>query len=95
MDSTAWKEELPYIQLVYNATPQSRTKISPYKLATGRDALLPMDLAVPQENVPSSLDFAGGLATLWRDVKLKMEQLHQREKVAADASRREAGIIEG
>ena len=44
-EEQAWKDQLPYLQMVHNATPQSRTSISPYKLATGRDLLLPVDLA--------------------------------------------------
>ena len=64
-ESSQWRDDLPYLQLIHNATPQSRTRLSPYKLATGRDLLLPLDLAVPQESVPASQDFATGLATLW------------------------------
>ena len=70
--------------MIHNATPQSRTQLSPYKLATGRDLLLPIDLAAPAESVPASLEFAEGLATLWQKTKLKMEQLHQKEKMVAD-----------
>ena len=71
-----WRAQLPYLQMIHNATPQSRTQLSPYKLATGRDLLLPIDLATPAESVPASLEFAEGLATLWQKTKLKMEQLH-------------------
>lgn len=94
-DSTNWRAELPYLQMIYNATPQSRTRLSPYKLATGRDVLLPIDLAVPKESVPASQNFAEGLATLWQSIRQKMTALHQQEKVVADRSRREAGITVG
>ena len=54
-----------------------------------------MDLALLQESVPASLDFSEGLINLWKMTKLRMEELHQKEKRVADRSRRESGISVG
>ena len=44
-----WEEKLPYIDMVYNSSPQSRTKESLHHMMTGRQLKFPVDL-----------DFSGG-----------------------------------
>ena len=70
-----WTKQLALVQLLYNATPQSRTALSPYQLATGRGIKLPINVAMASVPVPAAQDFAGDLINLWRKNKSKLESL--------------------
>ena len=52
-----WVKTLPLLALLYNATPQSETKQSPYFVATGRQLALPVDLALRDLKVPAVSEF--------------------------------------
>ena len=53
---------------------------------------LPVDLALPQQEVPAAQEFAEGLITLWQATKTKLERLQAKEKIQVDRARRESGI---
>lgn len=67
-DTTRWVETLPLVALLYNATPQSRTKEAPYTVATGRALAMPIDIALADTNVPAATQFTKNLQTLWDKV---------------------------
>ena len=88
-------KDLPLLLLLYNATPQSRTRRSPYFVATGRQPCLPVDLALSDFKVPAVGNFLYRITSLWRTVKAKLIGQSQRDKTAADQVRRSAKISEG
>ena len=61
------------VQLLYNATPQSRTQMSLYQLASGREMVLPIDLATSDVPVPAAEDFTKEFITLWKETKGRLE----------------------
>ena len=88
-------KDLPLLSLLYNATPQSRTRRSPYFVATGHQPCLPIDLALSDLKVPAVGNFLDRINSMWRTVKAKLIGQSQRDKTAADHARRLAKIKEG
>ena len=88
-------KDLPLLSLLYNATPQSRTRRSPYFVATGRQPCLPIDLALSDLKVPAVGNFLDRITSMWRTVKAKLIGQSQRDKTDADHARRSAKIKEG
>ena len=88
-------KDLPLLSLLYNAMPQSRTRRSPYFVATGRQPCLPIDLALSDLKVPAVGNFLDRITSMWRTVKAKLIGQSQRDKTAADHARRSAKIKEG
>ena len=78
--------------MVYNATPQSRTGESPYRVATGRDLHLSIDTVLSSGKVPAATRFSEDLITLWRNCKAKLETVQQQDKRRADRARRKVDI---
>lgn len=57
-DPTRWHEELPFVVLGYNATLQTSTKHSPFRLLYGREPSLPLHNILPDPQPSGSTDRA-------------------------------------
>ena len=53
-----WEEKLPYLEIVYNSNPQSRTKESPHYAMVGRQWKFPVDLQFSGATVPAAIETA-------------------------------------
>ena len=51
-------EKLPYLEMVYNSSPQSRTKESPHYMMIGRQLKFPVDLDFSGATVPAATETA-------------------------------------
>ena len=67
-----WVNNFPLPLLLYNATPQSQTRKSPYFIATGCQPCLPVDLVLSDLKVPAVDNFLDQITSLWRTVKAKL-----------------------
>ena len=63
-----------------NTTPQSRTGLSPYHIAFGRELKLPIDLALVPTRTPAVREFAEGLDRLWKDIRNRLECQREKDK---------------
>lgn len=81
--------------MIYNATPQSRTGLSPYYVDTGRVMKLPIDVALSRSELPAVQHFAEDLQQVWKTTQDILKATQERDKTKADATRREANISVG
>ena len=51
-----WEEKLPYLEMVYNSSPQSMTKESPHYVMVGRQLKVPVDLDFSGATVPAATE---------------------------------------
>lgn len=71
-DQRNWDVWLPYVMMVYRATPHSRTKYSPYYLLHGREMRLPTDWIRKEVQLDLSED------DLIHEIKQRMQLASQR-----------------
>ena len=65
----SWEEKLPYLEMVYNSSPQSRTKESPHYVMVGRQLKFPADLDFSRATVPAATDNASEMQAVWERVR--------------------------
>ena len=64
-----WEEKLPYLAMVYNSSPQSRTKESPHYVMVGRQLKFPVDLDFSGATVPAATKTASEIQAVWERVR--------------------------
>ena len=64
-----WEEKLPYLEMVYNRSPQLRTKESPHYVMVGRQLKFPADLNFSRATVPAAIETASEMQAVWEDRK--------------------------
>ena len=64
-----WEEKLPYLEMVYNSSPQSRTKESPHYVMVGRQLKFPVDLDFSGATVPAATEAASEIQAVWERVR--------------------------
>ena len=60
-----WKEKPPYLEMVYNSSPQSRSKESLHYVMTGRQLKFPLDLDFSRATVPAATETANEMQAVW------------------------------
>ena len=63
-----WEEKLPYLEMVYNSRPQSRSKENPHYVMAGRQLKLPLDLEFSGATVPAATGTASEMQAVWERV---------------------------
>ena len=63
------EERLPYLEMVYNSSPQSRTTESLYYVMVGRQLKFPMDLELSRATVPAATETASEIQAVWERVR--------------------------
>ena len=100
---TDWDELLPAITFAYNTSRQESTRLSPFYLMHGREALVPLDIALGVNPNPVILksgerfvdpDYATSvlqnLEKARQEVVTRMRRVHIEQKKAYDVRRRQA-----
>ena len=100
---TDWDELLPAITFAYNTSRQESTRLSPFYLMHGREALVPLDIALGVNPNPVILksgerfvdpDYATSvlqnLEKARQEVVTRMRRVHIEQKKAYDVGRRQA-----
>jgi hypothetical protein len=90
---TNWDEILPYVTFAYNSSRQESTGRTPFYLTYGREARLPVDVAIgarPSIGSNDPLLVARNLETAREEVRTRLEQIQERQKELYDAKHREA-----
>ena len=64
-----WGEKLPSLEMVYNSSPQSRTKESPHYVMVGRQLKFPVDLDFSGATVPAATETASEMQAVWERVR--------------------------
>jgi hypothetical protein len=89
---TNWDEILPYVTFAYSSRQES-TGRTPFYLTYGREARLPVDVAIgatPSIGSNDPLTVARNLETAREEVRTRLEQVQERQKGLYDAKHREA-----
>ena len=68
VEEEGWEEKLPYLEIVYNSSPQSSTKESLYYVMTGRQLKFPVDLDFSGATVPAATETARDMQAVWEQV---------------------------
>ena len=64
-----WEEKLPYLEMVYNSRPQSRSKENPHYVMAGRQLKLPLDLEFCGATVSAATGTASEMQAVWERVR--------------------------
>src|SRR6185295_6831912 len=87
-----WDLQLAAVEFAYNNAKQSSTSISPFKLVTGQDPIVPLSLTTSVEidtNVPSTEDFVKKIADGIKKAMEKLQEAQKSQKKYADKGRRD------
>ena len=90
-NTTAWDDLLPRAEFAYNASKHRATGYSPFRVTTGKDPLLPVDLIPlpsPGKDSTEAITFATDLTVLHRQVRDRLTAYTNKIKAAADEHRR-------
>ena len=68
-EEAGWEEKLPYLEMEYNGSPQSRTKKSPHYVMVGRQLKFPVDLDFSGATVPAATETASEIQAVWERVR--------------------------
>ena len=68
-EEEGWEEKLPYLEMVYNSSPQSRTKESPHYVMVGRQLKFLVDLDFSGATVPAATEAASEIQAVWERVR--------------------------
>ena len=90
-NTTAWDELLPRAEFTYNASEHRATGYSPFRIATGMDPNLPIDL-LPLPNLGAgsteAVTFATDLTALHQQVRARLTEYNTKVKSTVDEHRR-------
>ena len=59
------EEKLPYLEMVYNSSPQSRTKENSHYVIVGRQLKFPVGLDFSGATVPAATETASEMQAVW------------------------------
>ena len=68
-EEEGWEDKLPYLETVYNSSPQSRIKESPHYVMVGRQLKFPVDLDFSGATVPAATEAASEIQAVWERVR--------------------------
>ena len=68
-EEEGWEEKLPYLEMAYNSSPQSRTKESPHYVMVGRQLKFPVDLDFSGATVPDATETASEMQAVLERVR--------------------------
>ena len=68
-EEEGWEEKLPYLEMVYNRSPQSMTKETPHYVMVGRQLKFLVDLDFSRATVPAAAETASEMQAVWERVR--------------------------
>ena len=68
-EEKGWEERLPFLEMLYNSSPQSRTKESPHYVMVGRQLKFPVDLDFSGATVPAATETASEMQAVWERIR--------------------------
>ena len=97
-NTTAWDELLPRAKFAYNASQHRTTEYSPFRITTGKDPNLPVDLLplpTPGTCPTEAVTFATDLTVLHQQVRDRLTEYNNKVKTAVDKHRRSCEFQKG
>ena len=64
-----WEEKLPYLEMLYDSSPQSRIKESTHYVMVGRQLKFPVDLEFSGATLPAAMEAASEMQAVWERVR--------------------------
>ena len=83
-----WDTYLPVLEFAYNSSVNPSTKHTPFFLCTGREPRTPASWLLQSPASPEATDFLGALHAAQAAARAALELAQQRQKLAADRTRR-------
>jgi len=92
-----WDEFLPYIQFAYNTSTHAATKVSPFKILFGRDAVIPSDhqlksINIDKDNISDTdtyiADLTNKLQTIHENARYYNEKIVQTQEATINSNRK-------
>ena len=92
-----WDKQLVVVEFAYNNSVQASTGFTPFKLATGKDPLVPSSFLLPSSDkqVAVTDEFLRTLETQLRQAKDAIQHAQRKQQEYANRSRRELSFEEG
>ncbi|GAU41760.1 hypothetical protein TSUD_13610 [Trifolium subterraneum] len=88
-----WVEELPHVLWAYRTTPHSTTGETPFRLAYGTEAVIPVEIGEPSRRTEAPLDEEMNDEAMREELDLAMrEELDLVEEIRTSASLKEASL---
>ena len=84
VEEEGWEEKLPYLEMVYNSSPQSNTKEIPHYMMTGRQLKFPVDLDFSGATVPAATETARDMHAVGEQVRQKLKKTQDKDKATED-----------
>ena len=97
-NTTAWDELLPRAEFAYNASEHRATGYSPFRITTGKDPNLPVDLLpllTPGAGSTEAVTFATDLTVLHQQARDRLTEYNNKVKTAVDEHCRSREFQEG
>ena len=81
--------------MVYNSSPQSRTKESLHYVMVGRQLKFPVDLDFSRATVPAATETASEIQAVWERVRQFFKKTQAKDKATADLHKRAVEVKAG